>query len=290
MTDYNRTLHIAYIGVVSNSTEKSLIDVIPIEAFPSYLNTVDIVKEKIEVMVKVGDATGPVPITLSNSIEAEWLNTNSNRVTPPHVKLGTRVFIWRNSDTETYYWESIEEYTLREQEHLQYLYSNPDTSVELTPEILNEKVTEANAYSIIVSTREKLIQVKTNKNDNEAHAYDIKLDIANSKFSISDDLGNNVLLDSANSIISMANIDNSSIVIDKTNITISCDGTLTTNATDISNNAASTVVTTAASTTVDAPTNTITGTLQVDGVITSPTITDHDTRITKNTNDIATRC
>lgn len=150
----------------------------------------------------------------SNAITAKWLSRDPWLKFPGLVRRGELVQIWRLGDTDQYYWELLGTTNhLRRRDILLLVISNTiDESVtELTPE---------NSYFFEFNTVDKHITLSTNDNDGEACRYVVQLNTKDGNFSISDSVGNAILLDSLKELIMLKNTANSHVTLAKTKITI----------------------------------------------------------------------
>lgn len=158
-----------------------------------------------------------VNVNISNYIEANWLSLSTNRTTAPDVVKGEQVIVWNYADTDQYYWTSMgRDDSLRKLETVVYHYSNVRDNLGDTPK------SQANQYTIEVSTHGKHLTVKTAKNDNEPFLYTLQINTFDGCVFIKDDVGNIILLDSKNTNITHRNKDDSLLSLHKKDITISC--------------------------------------------------------------------
>ena len=68
----------------------------------------EIVDHMEEYQVEVIDANGKRNIVKTNTsitIKAKWLCRDPNRMTPPNIRRGAKVMLYRNANTDMYYWE-----------------------------------------------------------------------------------------------------------------------------------------------------------------------------------------
>ena len=141
----------------------------------------------------VTDSTGTAfktEQTSTNHIRAKWLPLGtSNRTTPPDVRAGETVLLYKFANVEEYFWEdAMTEPELRRLEDVLYSYSNlPSGSA---PHDLSS------SYWVRVNTKDKYIHLHTTSSDGEAFEYDIKIDTGAGNVSINDNAGNVFKLDS----------------------------------------------------------------------------------------------
>lgn len=123
-----------------------------------------------------GDATEVVKVkdvTKSHSLRCKWLNLgNSARMTPPNLKVGEEVLIYRYADMEdAYYWTSYgyTDFDLRKLEHIVY-----DWADNAKP----GKAGKSKRYTLTISTRDKKVEFQTAKGNDEKKIFNLLLDLA----------------------------------------------------------------------------------------------------------------
>lgn len=198
-------LHFYSVGFVLEDKEwdTDIIEVYPIEKLED--RGPDIRKDENEteilnMVIKDGnDSVSPETVTvrLSSKIRAKWLALGQyNRVTPPDVRKGEQVLIFRYSNADMFFWTTINNYpNLRTKEHVIIAFSNK-------PEMDLNDVLD-NMYFVTVSTRDKLIHMHTSTNDGEYTTYDFKLDTKEGYFQILDGKKNEIKLDSKTDSLSI---------------------------------------------------------------------------------------
>lgn len=135
--------------------------------------------------------------TATNYIRAKWLPIGiSNRASPPDVRAGETVLIYKFANVEEYFWEdAMTEPELRRLEDVFYSYSNlPDGLVQHDLD---------SSYWVRVNTMDKYIHLHTSKSDGEPFEYDIKIDTGEGNITINDDVGNSFKLDSVTNTVSI---------------------------------------------------------------------------------------
>lgn len=149
----------------------------------------------------------------SATVTARWLPFSSNRKTPPDIRRGEKVAIWRFGDADKYYWSELEyEAKLRKLETVVYSYSN--TQVE------DEEATSETTYYFEISTHTKVIKVHTSQSDGEPFGYDIVLNTKDGNFTIMDTIENYFRLDSQEHQLILSNADKSYFEINKEDINL----------------------------------------------------------------------
>lgn len=131
-----------------------------------------------------------VNMNSSGTVPAVWLKNNSNRVTPPNVRKGEKVEVWRLGSTDKYYWKTMsDELDLRKLEHVKWVFVNTKVEGET-------RIDDSNSYSFTISTLNKLVSLKTAENDGEFTSYKIELDTKEGVLEIIDGRGNFLKLNS----------------------------------------------------------------------------------------------
>ena len=102
--------HVYTIGRAASNRKLSspLLEVYPIEHF-GYLDG-EINSDPTTTKASGVDANGKAyttSVTTTNSIQATWIQWGSNRTTPPDVRRGERVLLWRYADTDQFYWTTL---------------------------------------------------------------------------------------------------------------------------------------------------------------------------------------
>lgn len=204
------------IGIASANKHLDSDDlyVVPIEVTPFGDGELDARLDKYEGGGK--DRSGgeyKVKADSDSSVKAGWLRLgHSNRRTPPDVRRGERVMLYRHSNSGDMYWDSMGmDDHLRALETVIYSWSaNPDEGANATdPE---------NAYSLEVCTHTKQITLRTTKKNGEPFAYTMQFNTGEGVVGLADDIGNYFELDSGAHCITVENADGSYTRWDKENI------------------------------------------------------------------------
>lgn len=157
-------------------------------------------------------------------ITATWLPYGSNRVTPPDIRRGERVMVYRLADTDQYYWRDLGlDSDKRRLETVIHAWN-------ANPNITNSSFDASNAYYFEVSTHNKTITLGTSKANGEPFTYTFQLDSGSGTVSLSDDIGNFVSLDSNEQRITLMNSAQSFFDMHGKNLSISVLGDIDINA------------------------------------------------------------
>lgn len=152
----------------SNETK---IEVIPIDKQP--FNSGKVVADAVEVKSSVANSQGEQVNTstlASKAITADWIGDSGNRVTPPNVRRGDEVRIYRNADSDQYFWEAVNrDDSRRRLEKAKWRFSaTKDESVK--------KLDDTNSYTIDVDGETGAITVRTSTANGEAAPIAVRLD------------------------------------------------------------------------------------------------------------------
>lgn len=205
--------HIHTIGksAVNKEPYTPLLEVFPIETMSYVDGEITDAQETTE--AEGEDAFGQSyteSVKSSNTLRATWFPFGSNRLTPPDIRRGERVLLWRYADTDQYYWTTtgLDDF-LRRLETVVYAWS--DTTDESV-----KKLTIDNSYYVEVSTHKQLVTFSTCKSNGEPFAYKFQFNTKKGIVILMDDIGNYIELDSKERSIVMRNADDSILSLDKT--------------------------------------------------------------------------
>jgi len=144
-------------------------------------------------------------IVMTNSISAMWLPFGSNRKTPPDVRRGEHIAVWKYADADVYYWSALGlDEILRRLETVIYAFSNTkdEATKELTPD---------NTYWFEVSTHQGTITLGTSKSNGEKFKYTIQINAKDGGITITDDNELSITLDSNENKVEITNADGTKI-------------------------------------------------------------------------------
>lgn len=146
--------------------------------------------------------------TVNNTaIQVTWMRRNSNRVTPPNVRRGDEVEIWRLGDSDQYFWVDTGNANVKRVERVIFVYSadpNAPTKGDFT-----------NAYVVEISPVDGQMGVHTSTANGEPFTWDIQVDTAGGRFAVESDNGESVLIDSTENLIRSINADGTYVSIDR---------------------------------------------------------------------------
>ena len=163
-----------------------------------------------------GDASSSTTLQ-SNTVPAKWMALNTNRVTSPDVRVGSKVVVYKFQGTNKYLWTYFGmDGTLR-LETVIYAFSASPKVDENTP------VTPENYYIFMISSHKKMIQLVTGQGNGEPTSYVISLDTGQGQFGIVDGENNILSINSMEHAFSFINDEKSFLNIEKKDITLSCE-------------------------------------------------------------------
>lgn len=152
------------------------------------------------------------------AIKAEWLPINDgNRVTPPDVRRGERVILYRYADNDKFYWQSLGADTgKRRLETVLWRFSaTTDESVTV--------LDDSNSYWLEISTHKQSITLQTSKANGEVVSFGVSLNGKDGRATIKDDRGNHFFIDSLANYVEFGNGSGSFVALDKMKALISAD-------------------------------------------------------------------
>lgn len=169
-------------------------------------------QESVQTLTDSTGAEYQVKVTSTRDIDCEWLPNEDNRATPPDVRRGELVEVWRMGDTTQYYWRSMAlRNNLRTLESVVYTWNASPTpgggGIDFT-----------NCYFLAVSAHDGHITLGTSKANKEPYKYTVQINTKDGSIHIGDDVGNLIELESKARRIEHRNSDGTYIKIEKQNI------------------------------------------------------------------------
>lgn len=147
--------------------------------------------------------------TQDASYDCEWLPGTSNRVTPPDVRRGELVEIFRLGETDQYYWRCMGlRDNLRVLETVIYAFN-------ASPKEGGAGVDISQCYFIEWSAHNKAITLGTSKANGEPFAYTMQYNTGEGTWVNMDDIGNVFELDSSENRLQMLNADGSYVKVER---------------------------------------------------------------------------
>lgn len=208
-------LAIYSIGYVAENKllSSTKILVTPIESLP--LLDGEIKSNVVDLEASGTDASGQsymVKVSTDNAVEAEWLSLSGNRVTPPDVRRGERVLVWRYGELDKYRWSELgSDLHLRKLETVIWTFSGTTDEEKAGND-------PKNSYYVEISTHNKTITLHTSSENGEPFEYTFQFNTGEGVVTLSDDVGNYVEFDSAETRIRMENAAGTWFELNKRNI------------------------------------------------------------------------
>lgn len=187
------------IGIVVEDIEEGsdIIKVFPLEKILD-IEPGDLAKEE-SLSISVPNEEGEEKIILKKSkyIKAKWRSQSQyNRLTPPTIRKGEKVDLYRYSNSDIFYWDSCENNpSLRKTEKVVYAWSVKDT--------ITEDETIENMYSLTIDTKNQYIKLFISANHKEATEYTLEFDAKNGIFKLVDGENNFIKLFTQEDLLSI---------------------------------------------------------------------------------------
>jgi hypothetical protein len=161
-----------------------------------------------------------------NTVSAVWMPVNTNRITSPDVRVGSKVVVYKFQGQNTFRWTYFGmDGTLRLETIIWAFSASPNVNE-------NSPLNSDNYYMLLLSTHQKKIQLITGQGNGEPTNYVIELNTGTGQFSIVDGEDNIISLNSMEHSFSYSNQEKSFINIQKKNIALSCEDQLILKATN----------------------------------------------------------
>lgn len=181
--------------------------------------TTQVSTQTVSTQTPTGDTFSSTTLS-SNTVPATWMALNTNRVTSPDVRNGSKVVVYKFKGQSKYRWTYFGmDGTLRLETVIYAFSSSPNVDA-------NSPVTPDNYYIFMISSHKKMIQLVTGQGNGEPTSYCISLDTGNGQFGIVDGENNILSINSMEHAFSFINDDKSFLNIEKKNITMSCEDSM----------------------------------------------------------------
>ena len=155
-------------------------------------------------------ASDETQVVTTVTYQATWIPFGSNRFTPPNIRRGEKVLIWKIGDADVYYWSEYEyNADLRKLETIILLFSNTKDE--------KAKGSAANSVYLEISTHAKTAHFRWPNSDGEPHAWDFQLNAKESVFIATDDIQNQFSIESQEKRVQLINADSTRLTLDKRN-------------------------------------------------------------------------
>lgn len=157
-------------------------------------------------------------VLVANTVPATWMSLNSNRVTAPDVRVGSKVALYQFKNSNKYYWTL---YGLNGSMRLETVVF----AVSASPNIdENTPITPDNYYIFTISSHKKKIELLTGQGNGEALGYQFTLDMENGWYGCMDSLGQIFLNNGIERSLTYINKDKTQLSINKKDFTLLNEG------------------------------------------------------------------
>ncbi len=173
------------------------IEAIPIEINFSKPTDVQATEHSTDRTFTSANATDHVTSTEGNTIPAKWWKFNSYQVTPPDVKKGDEIIIYRLGETDIYFWEDLNSANVKTTVNVIYAFP-ADGENQMMDDL-------SNAYVLQVSSVEKMIQIRTSMANGEGAAFNFQFNLRDGTHQCTDQKGNKYWINSKENDVGMEN-------------------------------------------------------------------------------------
>lgn len=218
--DIKSSLFLFSVGYVTkNKTYDSrLIQALPVESASG--TDGEVTHNPVQDILKGIDANGDayeVKATSTRDLECEWYPFEDNRVTPPDVRRGELVEIYRLGNSPKYFWRSMNMRNgLRTLEHVVKAYG-------ATPKPGGSGQSLESCYTTVISPLNGYINLQTTKANKEPFAYTVQINTKDGIVVVMDDVGNFFEMNSKETRLRLRNANDSFINIEKQGIDLKAD-------------------------------------------------------------------
>lgn len=214
------SMHLFSIGYVTKNKDyqSRKIQALPVESASA--TDGEVTHNPVENILKGVDADGKeyeVKGTATRDLECDWYPFEDNRVTPPDVRRGELVEIYRLGNSTQYFWRSMSMRNgLRTLEHVVKAYG-------ASPDVGGAGIDFNKNYTISISPLDGQITLMTSKANGEPYKYTLQINTKDGFIGVQDDVGNYFELNSKETRLRLQNANNSFINIEKQWIDLKAD-------------------------------------------------------------------
>lgn len=214
------SLQLFSVGYVTKNKayDSRIIQALPVESASA--TDGEVTHNPVQDILKGMDAKGnayEVKATATRDLECEWYPFEDNRVTPPDVRRGELVEIYRLGNSAKYFWRSMNMRNgLRTLEHVVTAYG-------ATPKPGGSGLDMDSSYTTVVSPLNGYINLRTSKANGEPFSYTLQINTKDGIVGLQDDVGNYFELNSKETRLQLRNVDNSFVKIEKQEIDLNAD-------------------------------------------------------------------
>lgn len=189
------------------------LNVTPIETLPAVDGELNFNPETQTVSGTDSDGnTYEVSVTTDVTLTAQWVPKGSNRVTPPDIRRGELVEIYRMADADQYFWRSLGlRDDLRRLETVIFAFNG-------SPDEGSRGIDPTTCYFLEISTHQKKVTFSTSQANGEPFGYTCQFDTGNGTFTLTDSIDQQLHLNSSERFIELVNADESYLQLDRQDI------------------------------------------------------------------------
>lgn len=153
----------------------------------------------------------------SNVVTAIWMGDGGNRLTPPDVREGTPVAIYRYADSDVLYWtqKGVDDETKRLETVIWGFSGSPNLDQ-------NTEFSLDNFYTFEVSTHTGKIGFQTSQLNGEKAKFQFQVDMQKGSLVVGDSEGNMIATDMLSHTTTVRNQEGTELTISKKNILAKC--------------------------------------------------------------------
>jgi len=208
-------LHLYSIGIAAENKPLSTrkLNVTPVEILSALDGELNFAPQD---DVHVGqDSDGnryEVKSTTDMTLTAEWYPNGTNRVTPPDIRRGELIEIYRVADSDQFLWRCMGlRDDLRRLETVIFAFN-------ASPKEGTKGIDPATCYFMEVSTHKKTVTFSTSQANGEPFGYQFQVNANDGQMVFEDTIGNSLFLDSGRVFWELINSNGTVLQLDHTNI------------------------------------------------------------------------
>ena len=208
-------LHRYSVGLAAENKplDSRMLNITPVEVMPALdgeinFNPEDNIHKGVDANGEVYEVKATTDITLT----AEWLPLGSNRVTPPDIRRGELIEIYRVGDSDQYFWRCMGlRDDLRRLETAIFAFNgSPDEGAK--------GIDATTCYFFEVSTHKKMVTMSTSQANGEPFGYSFQVNAGDGQVTLEDTIGNTLFLDSGKIFWELINADGTYVQLDRRDI------------------------------------------------------------------------
>ena len=157
-------------------------------------------------------------VLVSNTPSAKWMRLNSNRITAPDVRAGTKVVIYQFMNSNSYLWTLYGLDGTMRLETVVWAFSASPNIDENTP------ITPDNYYIFTISTHKKKIEMLTGQGNGEALGFQLTFNLEEGWWGSMDSAMNIFMINGVERSFTYTNQDKTTLSVNKKDFTLINEG------------------------------------------------------------------